>query len=128
MAKQQRATRINVNIPKVVYDRLTHVRDELAEKTGRRVTTIETLERAVQALEDAHRGNAWLSPREAAPQYEARHRDALAAAIMQTAAACGRVVRGLAFNETTHSIEIDFADDGPPVTFPVGALQRRNDN
>lgn len=122
--------RHQVGLPPTIYKLLAHLRDELTDRTGQQFSIVDTIARAATCLRDAHRGDAWLSPREAAPVYEQRHQDSLAAAIMQTAAACGRVVRGLDFNTSRNRIEIVFADDddGPPVTFPVGALQRHADN
>ena len=123
-----RAHRHQVAIPADTFATLAALRDELAERSGLSVAITDVIARAAEALQANHRGGAWLAPKEAAPAYEQRHREALAAAIMQTAAACGRVVTGLAFNETRYSVEIVFGDDGPPVTFPVGALQRHADN
>lgn len=120
--------RHQIGVPPNIYNALVRLRDELTDRTGQKFSIVDTVARAATCLSDAHRGDAWLSPKEAAPAFEQRHREALAAAIMQTAAACGRVVRGLDFNETQGRIELDFGDDGPPVAFPVGALQRHADN
>ena len=128
MTPSTRTPRHQVGLPPDVHDQLALLRDELVERSGHRWSIPEVIGRAARCLSDAHRGEAWLSPKEAAPAFERRHRDALAAAIMSTAAACGRVVTGLNFNETQGRIELCFADDGPPVTFPVGALQRHADN
>ena len=74
--------RRQISIATEDYRRLAALRDTLAEKLGTRVTITDTVGRSIGCLEDAHERGAWLSPREAAPVLEQRHRDKLAVALI----------------------------------------------
>ena len=65
------------------YERATALRDALAGRSGRKATISGTVGRALECLQDAHERGAWLSPREAAPVLEQRHRDNLASVVAQ---------------------------------------------
>ena len=72
-----------VSLRTVSWKRAGKLRDELAEKSGRRVTLSDTVERALDCLEDAHRRGAWLSPAEASPVLEDRMRREIVSVLHQ---------------------------------------------
>ena len=68
------------------YNRARELRDELAGLSGRPVTLADVIGRGLECLADAHKRKAWLSPAEAAPVLQLRHRDAVEFAMRGTAA------------------------------------------
>ena len=72
-----------VSIRTVAWEKAAVLRDELAEKSGRRVTLSDTVERAFECLEDAHSRGAWLSPREAEPVLATRLRKEIVSVLKQ---------------------------------------------
>ena len=105
--------RRQISIATEDYRRLAVLRDTLAEKTGVKVSITGTIARALACLEDAHERGAWLSPREAAPVLEQRHRDRLASVIAQfISRACPeKTLRGIAFDTKTGMLTVNFDQD-----------------
>lgn len=97
-------SRRQVSLRREVWQAASDLRDQLAEKSGRKVTITDTIERALQCLEDAHNRGAWLSPREAAPVMEDRHRRAIMSVVAQL---IGRVVPSKRLNKITFSPSTD---------------------
>ena len=109
--------RRQISIATEDFRRLTALRDGLAEKTGTRVSITATIARAIDCLADAHERGAWLSPNEAAPVLEQRHRDKVASVLAQfIGRACPeKQLRGIAFNTETGMMTVHF-DEGDPVS------------
>ena len=105
-------SRHQVSVRNVDFEKTIALRDALAEKSGRKVTISDTLSRALDCLEDAHKHNAWLSPREAAPVLEQRHRDQIVSVVAQLLAriAPERPLRGIAFDTEHDILIVQFAD------------------
>ena len=73
-----------VSVKKDTLDRLKVARHELRAKSGRSDVTLgDTVERAINCLEDAHGGRAWLSPAEMGPLMAERFQNHLAAVVAQ---------------------------------------------
>ena len=107
--------RRQVSIDTNDYRRLTALRDSLVEKTGRKITITDTIARTIGCLEDAHQRGAWLSPREAGPVLEQRHRDKLASVIAQfIARACPeKQLKGIAFDPKNGMMTVHLDEDDP---------------
>ena len=75
--------RRQVSLRMDAWYKAAQLRDSLVEKTGRKVTITDTIERALECLEDAHRRGAWLSPKEAAPVMEQRMRNKIVSVLAQ---------------------------------------------
>ena len=114
-------SRHQVSVRNVDFEKTTALRDALAEKSGRKVTISDTLSRALDCLEDAHKRNAWLSPREAAPVLEQRHRDQVASVLAQfIARACPeKRLKGIAFDSANEMMTVTF-DEGDPIALWAG--------
>ena len=114
-------SRHQVSVRNVDFEKTTALRDALAEKSGRKVTISDTLSRALDCLEDAHKRNAWLSPREAAPMLEQRHRDQVASVLAQfIARACPeKRLKGIAFDSANEMMTVTF-DEGDPIALWAG--------
>ena len=110
MAQQPSRRHIAVNARD--HERATALRDALAERSGRKVTISGTVGRALECLEDAHARGAWLSPQEAAPVLEQRHRDQVVSVVAQLLAriAPERPLRGVAFDTEHDILNVHFAD------------------
>ena len=108
-------SRRQVSIATEDYRRLAVLRDFLAEKTGVKVSITGTIARTIDCLEDAHERGAWLSPREAAPVLEQRHRDKLASVLAQfVARACPeKQLKGIAFDPENGTMTVHFDEDAP---------------
>ena len=117
----KQASRHQVSVRNVDFEKTTALRDALAEKSGRKVTISDTLSRALDCLEDAHKRNAWLSPREAAPVLEQRHRDQVASVLAQfIARACPeKRLKGIAFDSANEMMSVTF-DEGDPIALWAG--------
>ena len=115
-----REPRRQINLPTNVYGALEALRDELTRKLGDTLTTTEVVARALQCLTDAHTRGAWLSPDEAAPILEERHRQGIVSALAQFAAATGRPATAIRFYPDAQRIEVDLADADEPVSVIVG--------
>ena len=114
-------SRHQVSVRNVDFEKTTALRDALAEKSGRKLTISDTLSRALDCLEDAHKRNAWLSPREAAPVLEQRHRDQVASVLAQfVARACPeKRLKGIAFDSANEMMSVTF-DEGDPIALWAG--------
>ena len=62
----------SILVTEEMHGRIVDLVKDIGIKTDRFVSIPNVVGRAVQALEDAHANNAWLSPAEAAPVYEER--------------------------------------------------------
>ena len=107
--------RRQVSIATEDYRRLAALRDSLAEKTKTRVTITDTITRTIDCLEDAYQRGAWLSPREAAPLLEERHRDQVASVLAQfIARACPeKRLMGIEFNTENGMMMVHFEQEDP---------------
>ena len=113
--------RRQVSLRHADFEKATALRDALAEKSGRKVTISGTMGRALECLEDAHARGAWLSPREAAPVLEQRHRDQVASVLAQfIARACPeKRLKGIAFDSANEMMTVTF-DEGDPIALWAG--------
>ena len=119
MAQQPSRRHIAVNVRD--HERATALRDALAERSGRKVSISGTVGRALECLEDAHARGAWLSPSEAAPVLERRHRDQVASVLAQfIARACPeKKLRRIAFDSANEMLTVTF-DQGDPIALWAG--------
>ena len=94
------------------YEKAIALRDAITEKSGRKVTISDTVARSLECLENAHARGAWLSPSEAAPVLEQRHRDQVVSVVAQLLAriAPERPLRGIAFDTEHDILNVHFAD------------------
>ena len=98
-----------VNIRQDTYSKATRVQKALAERVGRPVSLADVLDRAVEALDDAHQRGAWLSPKEAGPVIEERQRMDLVTVITQVARHFDPSERpSVGFRELTAEVNIRF--------------------
>ena len=105
-------SRHQVSVRNVDFEKTIVLRDALAEKSGRKVTISDTIARALDCLQDAHARGAWLSPQEAAPVLEQRHRDQVVSVVAQLLAriAPERPLRGIAFDTEHDTLFVHMAD------------------
>ena len=110
MTQQHSRRHIAVNVRD--HERATALRDALAEKSGRKVSISNTVGRALECLEDAIGRGAWLSPSEAAPVLEQRHRDQVVSVVAQLLAriAPERSLQGVAFDTEHNTLIVHFVD------------------
>ena len=103
------------------FEKATALRDAITEKSGRKITISDTVARALDCLQDVHARGAWLSPREAAPVLEQRHRDQVASVLAQfIARACPeKMLRGIAFDSANEMMTVTF-DQGDPIALWAG--------
>ena len=120
-------SRHQVSVRTVDFEKATALRDAITEKSGRKITISGTVGRALACLEDAHARGAWLSPSEAAPVLEQRHRDQVVSVVAQLLAriAPERPLRGVAFDAENDTLIVHFADsESFPLIMP-GPLMGR---
>ena len=67
-------TRKMVSLRQSTYDKVESCRMVLSDFTERNISRADVIDRALDCLLDAHTKGAWLSPKEAAPVLEDRHR------------------------------------------------------
>ena len=120
-------SRRQVSLRNVDFEKATALRDEITEKSGRKITISDTVARALDCLKDAHAQGAWLSPQEAAPVLEQRHRDQVVSVVAQLLAriAPERPLRGVAFDTEHDTLIVHMADsESFPLVMP-GPLMGR---
>jgi len=103
------------------WNRANVIRDELAGRAGRNFTIAEVVARGLDCLSDAHARGAWLSPKEAAPLLEERHRQSVMSCIAQVIArfAPNVELEGITFDPANERILIRTVD-APPVSVLAG--------
>ena len=119
--------RHQVSVRNVDFEKATALRDAITKKSGRKITISDTVARALDCLQDAHARGAWLSPQEAAPVLEQRHRDQVVSVVAQVLAriAPERPLRGVAFDDGHDTLIVHFADsESFPLVMP-GPLMGR---
>ena len=121
MAAKQEANRAQIMVRGETRDLAAKLRDELVERSGGRITLSDTVHRALVCLDDAHNRGAWLSPKEAAPVLEERHRQKVASALAQfIARACPeKRLKGIAFDPANGMMTVSF-DEADPVAIWAG--------
>ena len=114
--------RRQVSLRNVDFEKATTLRDAITEKSGRKITISDTVGRALDCLTDAHAQGAWLSPQEAAPVLEQRHRDQMASVLAQfVARACPeKKLKGIAFDSANGMLTVIF-DEGDRIDLWAGA-------
>ena len=114
-------SRRQVSLRTADFEKATTLRDAITERSGRKITISDTVSRALACLEDAHARGAWLSPREAAPVLEQRHRDQVASVLAQfIARACPeKMLSGIAFDSANEMMTVTF-DQGDPIALWAG--------
>lgn len=73
--KKPNVPRKMVNISGQAYGKARELKAEIEAKLMLDVTLGSVIDRAITCLHDAQKGGAWLSPKEAAPQFEQRFKD-----------------------------------------------------
>ena len=118
---QTQSNRRQVSLRLSAWEKAAKLRDALSKVSGRKVTITDTIERGLQCLEDAHARGAWLSPKEAAPILEERHRREIASVLAQFIARNlpERTLKGVQFDRENSSIYVHL-DIGDPVPLFVG--------
>ena len=113
--------RHQVSVRNVDFVKATALRDAITEKSGRKITISDTVARALDCLQDAHARGAWLSPQEAAPVLEQRHRDQVASVLAQfIARACPeKRLTAIAFDSANEMMTVTF-DEGDPIALWAG--------
>ena len=117
----KQTTRHQVSVRTADFEKAIALRDAITEKSGRQITISDTVARALACLEDAHARGAWLSPREAAPVLEQRHRDQVASVLAQfIARACPeKRLKGIAFDSANEMMTVTF-DEGDAIALWAG--------
>ena len=77
----------NVNLKPPGYAHLQRLQKDIEKATGYSPNLGQVVERALDCLDDAQSGGAWLSPKEAAPRFEERHQREIISLIAQLFAA-----------------------------------------
>ena len=91
--------RRQISLRTSVWKKASQLRDALASVSGRKVAISDTIDRALDCLEDAHSRGAWLSPKEAGPVLEERLRKEVISVLTQFVARTmpDRLLRGVTF-------------------------------
>ena len=113
-----------VRVQAPTFARIKRLQAELAERTGLPVRQGDVVGRAVQALEDAHAGSAWLSPAESSVAFERRHREQVASVAAQIIARL-RPDLSLArveFDASSESLVLMFHEEHPAISAHVAGL------
>ena len=118
MAKRDRRM---VAVPLSVWTKASKIRDDLIARAGRNVTIAEVMSRGLDCLSDSHARGAWLSPKEAAPLLEERHRQSVMSAIAQVIArfAPDAELKGIVFDPENERILIH-TEGAPPIAVLAG--------
>ena len=120
MAAQPNRKQVSVRL--ATWRKAQKLRTELADKSGREVTLSDTIDRALQCLDDAHNSGAWLSPSEAGPVLNQRHLDGIASVLAQFCAHYlpDRTLEGIVVDKERRTIAVVFEqDDNPrPLLYP----------
>ena len=113
--------RRQVSLRTEAWNRAAKLRDELAERSGRKASLTDTIERALQCLEARHARGAWLSPQESAPVWEARLRDQIAFVLVQFAAKAvpDRDLTGINYNSADRTLTVIFEGEETPKEIPL---------
>ena len=120
-------SRHQVSVRTSDFEKAIALRDAITEKSGRKITLSDTVARSLACLEDAHARGAWLSPQEAAPVLEQRHRDQVVSVVAQLLAriAPERPLRGVAFDTEHDTLIVHMADSEPFPLVMSGPLMGR---
>ena len=115
MKSMKPASRRQISIRDADYRRAAELRDALQKGARRPVSLTDIIGRAIDCLSDAHARRAWLSPTEAAPLLEQRHRDQVVSVVAQLVARLTpeRALRGIAFDTAHDMLLVHFADGDP---------------
>lgn len=113
-----------VRVQAPTFARIKRLQAEFAERTGLPVRQGDVVGRAVQALEDAHAGSAWLSPAESSVAFEQRHREQIASAIAQLLAHVRPDLQivGIEFEPKQDSLIVRFGGSKPAVAVHIAGL------
>ena len=124
MAKQEK--RRMMGIPLATNAKIEFLQGMLRQKTGYDFTKTQVIQRALEILEDAYGRGAWLSPVEAGPVIQARHKREIASVLGQFIAMSMPDARldGVLFDEENGQLTIRLLDtedgeirDCPPLRF-----------
>ena len=113
-----------VRVTPETLSQLKTLQAELSAKTGLKFRIGDVVRRALQALEDAHAGSAWLSPAESAPLFERRHREAVISVAAQLAARLRPDLRleSVEFDAARASLTLTFDEEHPAISAHVAGL------
>ena len=117
-----------VSLRPSTYDKLESCRTVLSEITGRNISRADVIDRALDCLLDAHTRGAWLSPQEAGPVFEDRHRREIVSVLVQFIGRSmpGRQLTGVSFNAANSTCDVHLDGDDQPTSLLVqgiGAVQ-----
>ena len=95
--------RRQISLRTSVWERASRLRDALATASGRKMTISDTIDRALECLEDANSRGAWLTPKDAAPVLEERVRQEIVSILAQFIARTmgDRKLHGVSFDHST---------------------------
>lgn len=112
-AKREKRGRRVIGVHEAAYHRLAALKSELEAMSGRPVSLGDALERAVESLEAAHAGQAWLSPAEQAEPLRQRVREAVVGNLVLLRAQCPQLGIGAIKYDAPHDlllVEVDGSD------------------
>ena len=127
MAKQPNRRQVSLRL--ATWQKAAELRDSLAERSGRRVTIGDTIDRGLDCLADAHERGAWLSPREAAPILERRLQDQIASALAQFVARAmpDRSLAGIMIDRKRRTAVVLLEDVDEPIRLLLSATEAAPD-
>ena len=102
----------NVNLEPACYEILVGLQKDIKKTTGLRPNLGQIVERALQCLADAQRGEAWLSPKEAAPRFEERHQREVTSILAQFIARAlpEQSLQGIDFDRAKNTVTVTLSD------------------
>ena len=110
--------RKSISVTESTYAKVEDMRAVLAELSGRSVARSDVVDRALDCLADANGRGAWLSPAEAGPVYDDRHKREIVSVLGQFIARTmpGVALKGVAFDPVNQicTVELDGVDT--PIT------------
>ena len=112
--KKPNMPRRMVHMPLNIYEKARKLQTRIQEKIGLEVALGGVIERAIECLDDAQNRGAWLSPKEAAPQFERRFKERMMDLTEQLLAkvAPDRKLKSIDFKGGQMRV---FLDDDPPI-------------
>ena len=127
MAKQP--VRRVVSVPDKTYAEIGRLKAQLESVSGRRLSLADVIDRGLEYLADAHSRGAWLSPREAAPLLDQRHRQEIFNVVVQLVPRINPklTVAAVAFDPPRHKLNVQFLERDPIAILTEGVVTTNGD-
>ena len=100
-----------LNVQVQTWEKARRIADELKRVSGRKWSLAQTVDRALDCLDDANHAAAWLSPREARPVMQERLESLLAHVVHQALLQAGHRVKHITSDNGVITVKLEQGDD-----------------